>query len=155
MLIMKALNKYLESLLDVDFDIKDDDIIISNSFTIRAHAGLVLLSPAERLLKKQFDKYCKDFPRDLPHNKGNSFGPAMRERYFVDWACSLPTSYVADSEFRTSPGDTMISKALAKIAPIDRFSVHLVNMMGKKNITFKWARAKGKAPETFLTIELF
>lgn len=152
---MKALNKYLESLLDADFDIKEEDINIGNSFTIRAHAGLVLTSPAERLLKKQFDKYCKDFPRDLPHVKGNSFGPALCERYFIDWVCSLPTSYVANSEFRTSPGDTMISKALAKIAPIDKFSVHLVNMMGRKNIMFQWASAKGKAPETFLTINLF
>lgn len=118
MLTMKNLNTYLESLLDADFDIKEEDINIGNSFIVRAQAGLVITGPAERLLKKQFDKYCKDFPRDLPHiNKGNSFGPAMCERYFTDWVCSLPASYVADSEFRTRPGDTMISKALAKIAP--------------------------------------
>lgn len=150
---MKNLSTYFESILDADFDIKEEDINIGNSFIIRAQAGLVMTSPAERLLKKQFDKYCKDFPRDLLHIKGNSFGPATCERYFVDWVCSLPTSYVADSEFRTT--DTMLSRALAKIAPIDKFSVHLINMMGKKNIIFKWASARGEVPETFLTVKLF
>lgn len=143
----------MKSLLDVDFDIKEKDLTIGGVFKVRATAGLVMNSPEERLLKKQFNKYCKDFPQDLPHVKGNSFGPAMCERYFIDWLCSLPASYVSDSEFLTS--NTMISQALAKIAPDDKFSVRLVNMVGTKTVIFKWASKRGEVPETILYIKLF
>lgn len=150
---MKQLDSYLESLLDTDFDIKETDLTIGATYTLRVRAGLVMTSPAERALKKAFDKYCPDFPRDLPHNDGNAFGPAMCERYFADWTASLPASYVDDKQFHTK--NTMISQALAKIAPVKRFQVDLINMMGKKSIVFRYASGNNKEFETFCTVDLY
>lgn len=151
---MRTLETLLESILDVDLDIKETDLTIGATYTIRVHAGLVMTSPAERSLKKAFDKYCPDFPRDLPHNDGNAFGPAMCERYFADWVCSLPSSYVDDKQFITKEPE--IAKALAKIAPPKRFKVDLVNMMGKKSILFRYATGTRSTEfETFCTVKLY
>lgn len=65
MLTMKSLSNFCESILDTDFDIKEEDINIGNTYTIRAQAGLVIMGSDERFLKKDFDKFVT-IPRDYP-----------------------------------------------------------------------------------------
>lgn len=148
---MKTLGKFCESILDTDFDIKEEDINIGNTYTIRAHAGLIMTSPDERLLKKDFDKFVT-IPRDCPHVKGNSFGTATCERYFVDWLCSLPTSYVDDAEFVARTPRLM--QKLFDYDSSSRFDVVLMKIAGQKNVLFRWAKTKSSNFETFLTVKL-
>ena len=151
MLTMKTLGKFCESILDTDFDIKEEDINIGNIYTIRAQAGLLMTGPGERLLRKDFDKFVT-IPRDCPHVKGNSFGTATCERYFVDWLCSLPSSYVDDTEF-TARKPRLMQK-LSDYDSSGRFDVILVKMKDRKDILFRWAKTKSSNFETFLTVKL-
>lgn len=150
---MKPLIDCFEGLLDADFDIKDEDISILNTYNVKWDVLEPMMSPPfERARKEWLAKPGKDLK--FPHIQKNKFGTGNFCRYFIDWLAAQPAALVADGVFADSNFNGGICDAFYNWMPDDtKFRISIMKYGSEKFIYFNIMKNRNNS-EQVLRISL-
>ena len=129
-----------ESLLDADFDIKDEDLSINNVHPINHKMWQVIPAMSDRIYQNATKAFFEKMPKTPEHIVNSSFGTRNMIRYFIDWIAVQPIGAINDDQFAANK-PTLVTE-FEKWIDNKKFTLTMAKMGNTKYVYFNYNKVK-------------